>query len=106
MCRIPRQSYDVPRFQSPRTPAASSQRAYMVSVQSPPGGRELPYARVLLLPAIAMAGATGAAVALVAGPARAAVGWFGAMATLFVVAVAAEAVRRGRTVRSLRADRK
>ncbi|MDX3454985.1 ATP-binding protein [Streptomyces sp. ME02-8801-2C] len=76
----------------------------MVSVQSPPGGRELPYARVLLLPAIAMAGATGAAVALVTGPARSAVGWCGAMATLLVVAVAAEAVRRGRTVRDLRAE--
>lgn len=77
----------------------------MVSVQSPPGGRELPYARVLLLPAIAMAGATGAAVALVAGPARAVVGWFGAVATVLVVAAAAEAVRRGRrTARSLRAE--
>lgn len=76
----------------------------MVSVQSPPGGRELPYARVLLLPAIAMAGATGAAVALVTGPARAALGWFGAMATVLVVAVTAEAVRRGRTVRSQRAE--
>ncbi|WP_055528003.1 sensor histidine kinase [Streptomyces graminilatus] len=76
----------------------------MVSVQSPPGGRELPYARVLLLPAIAMAGATGAAVALVAGPARAAVGWCGAIATVLVVAVAAEVVRRGRAVRALRAE--
>ncbi|NEA63140.1 sensor histidine kinase [Streptomyces sp. SID12488] len=76
----------------------------MVSVQSPPGGRELPYARVLLLPAIAMAGATGAAVALVTGPARAAVGWCGVIATVLVVTVAAEVVRRGRTVRTLRAE--
>ncbi|WP_369035842.1 MULTISPECIES: sensor histidine kinase [Streptomyces] len=76
----------------------------MVSVQSPPGGRELPYARVLLLPAIAMAGATGAAGALVTGPARIAVGWCGAIATVLVVAVAAEVVRRGRTVRNLRAE--
>ncbi|MEH0421984.1 sensor histidine kinase [Streptomyces sp. B21-083] len=76
----------------------------MVSVQSPPGGRELPYARVLLLPAIAMAGATGAAAALVTGPVRAAVGWCGAIATVLVVAVAAEVVRRGRTVRGLRAE--
>jgi signal transduction histidine kinase len=76
----------------------------MVSVQSPPGGRELPYARVLLLPAIAMAGATGAAGALVTGPARTAVGWCGAVATVLVVAVAAEVVRRGRTVRNLRAE--
>ena len=36
----------------------------MVSVDSPPGRRELPYARTLLLPAILMAAATGAAVAL------------------------------------------
>lgn len=76
----------------------------MVSVQSPPGGRELPYARVLLLPAIAMAGATGAVGALVTGPARIAVGWCGAIATVLVVAVAAEVVRRGRTVRNLRAE--
>jgi len=76
----------------------------MVSLQSPPGGRELPYARVLLLPAIAMAGATGAAGALVTGPARIAVGWCGAIATVLVVAVAAEVVRRGRTVRNLRAE--
>ncbi|MER6129129.1 ATP-binding protein [Streptomyces sp. NPDC001795] len=76
----------------------------MVSVQSPPGGRELPYARELLLPAILMAAMTGAAVALVPGPARIAVGWFGAIATVLVTAVAAVAARRGRTVRALRAD--
>ncbi|MET7681735.1 ATP-binding protein [Streptomyces sp. NPDC005423] len=75
----------------------------MVSVQSPPGGRELPYARVLLLPALVMAAATGAAVALVAGPARIAVGWCGAVATLLVIATAAEAVRRGRDLRDARA---
>lgn len=76
----------------------------MVSVQSPPGGRELPYARVLLLPAILMAAVTGAAVALVTGPARAAVGWCGGIATLLVIAVAAEAVRRGRVIRAVRAE--
>ncbi|MDQ1039807.1 signal transduction histidine kinase [Streptomyces sp. V3I8] len=76
----------------------------MVSVQLPPGGREVPYARVLLLPAIAMAAATGAAVALVAQPARAAVIWCGAVATLLVTATAAEAVRRGRVVRAARAE--
>ncbi|WP_326724234.1 ATP-binding protein [Streptomyces sp. NBC_00243] len=76
----------------------------MVSVQSPPGGRELPYARVLLLPAIVMAAATGAAVAMVTDPARAAVGWCGAIATLLVIAIGAEAVRRGRVARDLRAD--
>jgi len=76
----------------------------MVSVQSPPGGRELPYARVLLLPAILMAAATGAAVAVVTEPARIAVGWCGAVATLLVIAIAAEAVRRGRVTRDLRAE--
>ncbi|MCH5674197.1 sensor histidine kinase [Streptomyces gilvus] len=76
----------------------------MVSVQSPPGRRELPYARVLLLPAIAMAAATGAAVAAVTEPARAAVGWCGAVATLLVIATAAEAVRRGRRLRALREE--
>ncbi|MCX4879629.1 sensor histidine kinase KdpD [Streptomyces sp. NBC_00847] len=74
----------------------------MVSVQSPPQRRELPYARVLLLPAILMAAATGAAVAMVAVPARAAVVWCGAVATLLVIATAAEAVRRGRALRTLR----
>ncbi|MFG2498989.1 ATP-binding protein [Streptomyces sp. NPDC048441] len=73
----------------------------MVSVQSPPGGREIPYARVLLLPAMVMAAATGAAVAAVTEPARIAVGWCGAIATLVVIAVGAEAVRRGRTIREL-----
>jgi signal transduction histidine kinase len=76
----------------------------MVSVQSPPGRRELPYARVLLLPAIVMAAATGAAVALVTVPARVAVVWCGAVATLLVIATAAEAVRRGRTLRTLREE--
>ncbi|WP_151476722.1 sensor histidine kinase [Streptomyces albicerus] len=76
----------------------------MVSVQSPPGGREVPYARALLLPAIVMAAATGAAVALVTQPARTAVGWCGAIATLLVIATAAEAVRRGRVIRGVRAE--
>ncbi|AVH59704.1 MULTISPECIES: ATP-binding protein [Streptomyces] len=76
----------------------------MVSVQSPPGGRELPYARVLLPPAILMAAVTGAAVALVADPARAAVGWCGGIATLLVIAIGAEAVRRGRVAQRLRAE--
>ncbi|MFJ3671849.1 sensor histidine kinase [Streptomyces sp. NPDC090106] len=75
----------------------------MVSVQSPPGRRELPYARVLLLPAILMAAATGTAAALVSEPARAAVGWTGAVATLLVLAAATEAVRRGRALRDARA---
>ncbi|MDX3309410.1 sensor histidine kinase [Streptomyces sp. NPDC054884] len=77
----------------------------MVSVQSPPGRRELPLARVLLLPAILMAAATGAAVALVAAQARVAVGVCGAVATLLVIAAGAESVRRGRQLRELRAER-
>lgn len=76
----------------------------MVSVQSPPGGRELPYARVLLLPAILMAAVTGTAVAVVTGPARIAVGWCGGIATVLVTAALAVAVRRGRDIRALRAE--
>jgi signal transduction histidine kinase len=71
----------------------------MVSVQSPPVRGELPYARLLLLPAIAMAAATGAAVALVSAPARPAVGWLGGLATVLVLAMAVVAVRRGRAMR-------
>ncbi|MFH8978944.1 sensor histidine kinase [Streptomyces sp. NPDC017890] len=76
----------------------------MVSVDSPPGRRELPYARTLLLPAILMAAVTGAAVAAVAEPARLAVGLCGAVATLLVIAAAAETARRGRALRVLRAE--
>ncbi|MFF3887697.1 sensor histidine kinase [Streptomyces sp. NPDC001914] len=76
----------------------------MVSVQSPPGGSELPYARVLLLPAVLMAVATGAAVAVVTGPARGAVALCGGLAMLLVIAIGGEAVRRGRVTRDLRAD--
>ncbi|WP_439947737.1 sensor histidine kinase [Streptomyces sp. BBFR109] len=76
----------------------------MVSVQPPPGGRELPYARVLLLPTVLMAAASGAAVALVTAPARVAVGCCGAVATLLVLATAAEAVRRGRVIRRQQAE--
>ncbi|MEY9990037.1 signal transduction histidine kinase [Streptomyces sp. V4I8] len=76
----------------------------MVSVQSPPRRGELPYTRTLLLPAILMAAATGAAVAVVAEPARTAVGVCGAVAMLLVLACAAQAVRRGRALRELRAE--
>src|SRR3954471_14256871 len=88
----------------PHPPVDLAQRAYMVSVQSPPGGRELPYARVLLLPAVLMAVATGAAVAAVTEPARAAVALCGGFAPLLVIAIGGEAVRRGRVARELRAD--
>ncbi|GGW40714.1 ATP-binding protein [Streptomyces bobili] len=77
----------------------------MVSVQSPPGRRELAYARMVLLPAIVMAAATGAAVALVAEPARTAVGACGAVATLLVIVAGAESVRRGRQLKELRAEK-
>ncbi|WP_128375463.1 ATP-binding protein [Streptomyces cavernae] len=76
----------------------------MVRVQSPPGGREVPFARVLLLPAILMAAATGTAAALVAPSARIAVACCGAVATLLLIAVAAAALRRGRALRALRAE--
>ncbi|GAA2437371.1 hypothetical protein GCM10010421_29160 [Streptomyces glaucus] len=76
----------------------------MVSVDPLPGRRELPYARLLLLPFKAMAAVTGAAVAAVTQPARLAVGSCGAVAPLLVVPTAAEAVRRGRTLRNLRAE--
>ncbi|MET7285760.1 ATP-binding protein [Streptomyces sp. NPDC005573] len=76
----------------------------MVSVQKPPGGRERPLARVLLPPALLMAAVTGAAVALVTGPARVAVGCCGAVATLLVLAAAAEAARRARLLREARAE--
>jgi signal transduction histidine kinase len=76
----------------------------MVSVQSPPGRRELPSVRLLLLPAILMAAATGAAVALVATQARLAVGVCGTVATLLVIAAGADSVRRGRRLRELRTE--
>ncbi|GAA2647349.1 ATP-binding protein [Streptomyces vastus] len=59
---------------------------------------------MLLLPAILMAAASGAAVAVVTEPARVAVGWCGGIATLLVIATVAEAVRRGRLVRAVRAE--
>ncbi|MEU8030215.1 ATP-binding protein [Streptomyces sp. NPDC049099] len=76
----------------------------MVSVQKPPGGRERPYARVLLPPAIVMAAATGAAVALAPAAARMAVGALGALALLLVLATGAEAARRGRRLREQQAE--
>ncbi|WP_179022892.1 ATP-binding protein [Streptomyces sp. IMTB 2501] len=76
----------------------------MVSVQKPPGRRERPYARVLLPPAILMAAATGAAVALAPSSARIAVGVTGALAVLLVLATGAEAARRGRRLREEQAE--
>ncbi|MEV6761979.1 ATP-binding protein [Streptomyces sp. NPDC051105] len=76
----------------------------MVSVQSPPNGRELSLARVLLLPAILMAATTAAAVLLVAEPARTAVGVCGAVGMLLVLVTAAEALRRGRRLQDAKAE--
>ncbi|MEU7426537.1 ATP-binding protein [Streptomyces sp. NPDC040750] len=71
----------------------------MVSVQKPHGRRERPYARVLLPPAIVMAAAGGAAVALVPASARLAVALCGALAVLLILVTGAEAARRGRALR-------
>ncbi|MEU0338888.1 ATP-binding protein [Streptomyces bobili] len=60
---------------------------------------------MVLLPAIVMAAATGAAVALVAAPARSAVGACGAVAMLLVIVAGAESVRRGRQLKELRAEK-
>ncbi|GGW49738.1 ATPase [Streptomyces lucensis JCM 4490] len=76
----------------------------MVSVQKPPGGRERPYARVLLPPAVLMAAATGAAMALVPAAGRLAVGLCGALAVLLVLATGGEAARRGRRLREAQAE--
>ncbi|MEU3252127.1 ATP-binding protein [Streptomyces sp. NPDC006997] len=76
----------------------------MVSVQPPPLRRDLPEGRVFLVPAIVMAAATGAAVALVVPSARVVVGACGAVAVVLLLAVSAEAVRRGRVVRNVQAE--
>ncbi|MFE6285250.1 ATP-binding protein [Streptomyces sp. NPDC057877] len=76
----------------------------MVHVEPPLPRRELPEARVLLVPAILMAAATGAAVALVASSARIVVGVCGAVAVVLLLAVSAVAVRRGRVVRVVEAE--
>ncbi|GHJ38764.1 ATP-binding protein [Streptomyces sp. TS71-3] len=74
----------------------------MVSEESPPGGRGSRPARILLPPALLMAAAAAGAVAAVAPPARLAVGLIGALCTVLVLAVAAEAVRRGHHTRQVR----
>ncbi|MFD7132555.1 ATP-binding protein [Streptomyces sp. NPDC059894] len=60
---------------------------------------------MLVLPAILMAAATGAAAALVAPSARLAVGVCGAVATLLVITTGAQSARRGRHMRELRAEK-
>ena len=59
---------------------------------------------MLLLPAMVIAAAVGASVALVMDSARLAVGCCGAVATVRVLLTAAEAARRGRTIRDQRAE--
>ncbi|MFG2633668.1 sensor histidine kinase [Streptomyces sp. NPDC048362] len=76
----------------------------MVSVQKPHGRRERPYARVLLPPAIVMAAAGGAAVALVPASARLAVALCGALAVLLILVTGAEAARRGRALREAQSE--
>ncbi|MFF5338970.1 sensor histidine kinase [Streptomyces sp. NPDC013181] len=76
----------------------------MARVESPPAGREAPVARALLLPVVVMAGATAAAAALVAEPARIPVVWYGVFATVVVAALAVEIARRGRTIRRRNAE--
>ncbi|MFK0100078.1 sensor histidine kinase [Streptomyces sp. SID7909] len=76
----------------------------MARVESPPAGREAPVARALLLPVVLMAGATAAAAALVAEPARIPVVWCGAFATVVVATLAVEIARRGRTIRRRNAE--
>ncbi|MFB8772712.1 ATP-binding protein [Streptomyces broussonetiae] len=76
----------------------------MVSVYTPPRHHELPDARWLLVPAIVMAAATGAAVALVSRPAQYVIGACGAVAVLLLLVLAAVAARRGRVVRNLQVD--
>ncbi|MER5430396.1 ATP-binding protein [Streptomyces sp. NPDC002588] len=76
----------------------------MVSVQSPPGRREVSFARLLLLPAILTAAASGTAAALVAAHSRVAVGVCGAVATLVVTAMGSGALRRARRQAELRAE--
>lgn len=76
----------------------------MVSDQSPPGDRRVPYARVLLPPALLMVAAAVVAVVTVTPQARIAVACCGALCVVLVLAVAAETVRRGRTAARLRAE--
>ncbi|WP_326815399.1 ATP-binding protein [Streptomyces sp. NBC_01762] len=76
----------------------------MVRVESPPIDREIPVARAALLPVLLMAGATAAAAALVSEPARTAVVWCGAAATVVVASLGVVLARRGRAMRRQRAE--
>ncbi|MER7722922.1 ATP-binding protein [Streptomyces sp. NPDC096323] len=75
----------------------------MVRVESPPIDRETPVVRTVLLSVVVMAGATAAAVALVAEAARIPLIWGGAFATVVVAVLTAELARRARTIRRQRA---
>ncbi|MFI6349395.1 sensor histidine kinase [Streptomyces sp. NPDC050560] len=74
----------------------------MVSVQSPPGGREVPYVRALLLPAAAMAALTVAVAATAGGSAAPAVALCGGCGVLLLAAVGVLVLRRARALRAQR----
>ncbi|MFI6638186.1 ATP-binding protein [Streptomyces sp. NPDC050504] len=76
----------------------------MVRVDSPPTDRETPFVRALLLLFLLMAAATAAAVAAVDEVARIPVLWCGAVMTVVVAGLLTALLRRGRTLRGLRAE--
>ncbi|WP_178391096.1 ATP-binding protein [Streptomyces uncialis] len=76
----------------------------MVSVQAPPGGREVPRLRVQVLPTVLMAAVTGGCVAAVTEPARLVVVLCGVIGTVLVAAIGAETVRRGRRLEAQRVE--
>ncbi|WP_392674070.1 sensor histidine kinase [Streptomyces sp. LN785] len=76
----------------------------MVRVESPPIDRETPMARVALFPVLLVAGATAAAAALVAEPARMPVVWCGAAATAVIASLTVALARRARAMRRQRAE--
>lgn len=76
----------------------------MVSVQAPPGGREVPRLRVQVLPTVLMAAVAGGCVAAVTEPARLVVALCGVIGTALVCAIGAEAVRRGRRLEVQRVE--
>lgn len=76
----------------------------MVRTESSPGGKRSGSVAAWSVPAAVTAVATVVAATLVTADARAAVIWCGAVATLAVALVTAEAARRGRALEALRAS--
>ncbi|MFE2426752.1 ATP-binding protein [Streptomyces sp. NPDC059373] len=74
----------------------------MVRAGSPPGDRRPTPVLAWLLPTVVTVGAAAVAVAVAPADARTPVAWCGAVASLAVALVAAEAARRGRALRALR----